>query len=175
MDGTRAATDPARRLRVGVVGCGAVAERYHLPALLASDDVEVVAMVDPVLERAQALAGRAGVPEAYADHGDLAGRVDLAVVAVPNAFHVTVATDLMRAGVDVLVEKPMARTVAECDEMTPSPASAVACSRSGTTSATTRSPGSPTTCSTVERSGGCWGWTCSRAQGRGGRRSPPPS
>ena len=43
--------------------------------------------------------------------------MDLAVVAVPNAFHATVAVDLLDAGVHVLVEKPMARSVPECDEM----------------------------------------------------------
>lgn len=44
------------KLRVGIVGCGAVTERYHLPALLASPDVEVVGFADVALPRARALA-----------------------------------------------------------------------------------------------------------------------
>ncbi|MGI3785725.1 MAG: Gfo/Idh/MocA family protein [Janthinobacterium lividum] len=116
MVGTSAAPSTAP-LRVGVVGCGAVAERYHLPALLASDDVDVVACVDPAIERARTLATRVGAREAFSDHRELVNRVDLAVVAVPNAFHAAVAVDLLQAGVNVLVEKPMARSVEECDQM----------------------------------------------------------
>src|SRR5688572_2191298 len=84
---------------------------------MASPDVRVVACVDPAVERAQALAARAGAPLALAAHGELAGRIDLALVAVPNAFHETVTVDLLRAGIHVLVEKPMARSAAECDRM----------------------------------------------------------
>lgn len=104
-------------LRVALVGCGAVAEYYHLPALLACPDVEVVALVDPSVERARALAQRANAPYTFSNHGELVGRVDLAVVAVPNALHEAVAYDLLAAGVHVLVEKPMGRTTAECDRM----------------------------------------------------------
>jgi predicted dehydrogenase len=104
-------------LRLGVVGCGAVAERYHVPALLASPDVELVAFVDPELERARALAIRASAPLALSSHRDLPGKVDLAVLALPNALHAPVAVDLLTAGVHVLVEKPMARSLDECDRM----------------------------------------------------------
>ena len=106
-----------RRIRVGIVGCGAVAERYHLPALLASKDVYVAAMVDTAIERARALAAQAGAPLALSNFAELAGSVDLALVAVPNAFHEQVVVNLLNAGVHVLVEKPMARTTAECDRM----------------------------------------------------------
>jgi predicted dehydrogenase len=105
------------KMRVGVVGCGAVAERYHLPALLGSSDVTVVAMVDANIDRARALAGRVNAPVATSDYMDLPGNIDLAVVAVPNAFHERVSVDLLSAGVHVLVEKPMARTAIECDRI----------------------------------------------------------
>ena len=105
------------RLRCGIVGCGAVTERYHLPALQASPDVQVVACVDPVLARARALADRIGAPLALDGHGGLAGQVDVALVAVPNAYHAPIAIDLLAAGIHVLVEKPMARSTEECDRM----------------------------------------------------------
>jgi predicted dehydrogenase len=104
-------------LRVALVGCGAVAEHYHLPALLASPDVEVVALVDTSIERARTLATRLNTPRVFSNHADLAGQVDIAVVAVPNALHEPVTVDLLAAGVHVLVEKPMARTTAECERM----------------------------------------------------------
>jgi predicted dehydrogenase len=109
-----ATSDAVQLLRVGMVGCGAVAERYHLPALLASSDVNLVALADPSVERARALATRVGAPYVVPDHRDLPGKVDLAIVAVPNAFHAAVAVDLLRAGVHVLVEKPMGRSFAVC-------------------------------------------------------------
>ncbi len=107
----------SHRVRVALVGCGAVAEYYHLPALLASPDVEVVAFVDPSIERAQALAARANTAPTFTSHSELPEKIDLAIVAVPNALHERVAIELLSAGVNVLVEKPMARTTAECDRM----------------------------------------------------------
>jgi predicted dehydrogenase len=106
-----------RPLRLGVVGCGAVTARYHLPALLASKDIEIVAFVDPVLEHARQLARRADAEFVLSNHQDLVGKVDAVIVAVPNAFHAAVSSDLLQSGVHVLVEKPMARSTQECDDM----------------------------------------------------------
>ena len=105
------------RLRLGIVGCGAVTQQYHLPAVAASGDVELVALVDPVLERARRLAGIYGAALVSRDHETLAGAVDAAIVAVPNRLHAPIASALLSAGVHVLVEKPLARTTAECDEI----------------------------------------------------------
>ena len=102
-------------LRLAVVGCGAVARLYHLPAVAAADDVELVALVDPALERAQALAASYGAAHALAQTDALAGLVDAAIVATPNRLHAPVATSLLEAGIHVLVEKPLARSTAECD------------------------------------------------------------
>jgi predicted dehydrogenase len=104
------------RLRFGVIGCGAVTERYHLPSLQASLDVELAAFADTTPARAAALAAEAG-GRAVADYRELIGHVDAAIVAVPNAWHEPIASELLRTGVHVLVEKPMARTTAECDRM----------------------------------------------------------
>jgi predicted dehydrogenase len=105
------------KLRVGIVGCGAVTERYHLPALLASPDVQIAGCADVTLSRARAIAQSCGTDLAVSSHLDLLGLIDLAVIAVPNAFHEQVAVDLLRSGVHALVEKPMARSAAECDSM----------------------------------------------------------
>jgi predicted dehydrogenase len=105
------------RLRFGVIGCGAVTERYHLPSLQASPDIELVAFADTTPARAAAVAARARTGRTAADHRELIGAVDAALVAVPNAWHEPIASELLRAGIHVLVEKPMARTIAECDRM----------------------------------------------------------
>jgi len=108
------ATDP---LRVAVVGCGAIAQLQHLPALAASRVAKAVVVVDANLERAQAAAKRFGVERAVADVAEIGTGVDAAIVALPNNLHAPVSIALLRRGIHVLVEKPMAPTVADCDAM----------------------------------------------------------
>ncbi|HYG62866.1 MAG TPA: Gfo/Idh/MocA family oxidoreductase [Thermoanaerobaculia bacterium] len=105
------------KIRLAVVGCGAVAAIHHLPAIAASDLVEAAVLVDADEKRARTLAERWGVPTVLTDYREAVGRVDAAVVAVPNHLHAPVAGDLLRRGVHVLVEKPMALTGAECGAM----------------------------------------------------------
>jgi predicted dehydrogenase len=105
------------KVRIAVVGCGAVAQIHHLPAIVASDRVEAAVLVDADEKRARALAERFGVPEVATDFASLPGRVEAAVVALPNSLHAPVSIELLRRGVHVLVEKPMAMSVRECDAM----------------------------------------------------------
>ena len=104
-------------LRLGIVGCGAVAEHYHLPAILESPEVRAVMFADAEIERARRFAERVPVARAVHDHRAMIEHVDVAVVTVPNRWHAPVAVDLLEAGVHVLVEKPMARTLAECESI----------------------------------------------------------
>jgi predicted dehydrogenase len=106
-----------RKLRLGVVGCGAVAAIHHLPAISISANAEAAVLVDADPGRAKDLAARFGVPETTTDYRSLPGRVDAAIVALPNSLHAPVSIDLLRQGVHVLVEKPMALNVRECDAM----------------------------------------------------------
>jgi predicted dehydrogenase len=106
-----------RRLRFGVVGCGAISTDLQLPALRRSDRVDLVAVTDLDAGHARAVAGRFGVPESYGDHRALVGRVDAALVATPNTTHADIAVDLLEAGVHVLCEKPMATTRGDVERM----------------------------------------------------------
>src|SRR3954468_1372951 len=106
-----------RKLRLAVVGCGAVAAIHHLPALSLCRGAEAVVLVDADRGRARDLAARFGVPETATDIRSLPGRVDAAIVALPNSLHAPVSIDLLRQGIHVLVEKPMALNVGECDAM----------------------------------------------------------
>lgn len=78
--------------------------------------VELAAVVDSDAAQAQAVAAQFGC-KALTSVADLAGRVDAASVAVPTIHHLSVAASLMAAGVDVLIEKPLASTMAEADEL----------------------------------------------------------
>ncbi len=79
-------------------------------------NVELVGIVDADPARAAAVAREFGA-QAFASLGDLKGKVDAASVAVPTVEHLAVARSLMQAGVDVLIEKPLATTLDEADEL----------------------------------------------------------
>jgi predicted dehydrogenase/nucleoside-diphosphate-sugar epimerase len=100
-----AATNPTR---VALIGAGHVAGA-HLDALRRVPDVRVVAVCDPVRERAQRLAARARGARAFAGLDELlaAGGADAAHVLVPPDGHEAVAARLLEAGLHVLVEKPL--------------------------------------------------------------------
>lgn len=95
--------------RVGVVGCGHLG-KIHARLLASRDDCKLVGVVDPILDVASAVAESHGC-ESYSDPEDLVGRVDAAVVAAPTGLHAKVALPLLEAGVDLLIEKPIAATV----------------------------------------------------------------
>lgn len=94
--------------RVALVGCGAIARSFHLPALTRHPDVaEKVVLVDRSSERAAALGAEFGIDEFVSDHRDTLGRVDGAIVAVPPEAHAPIARDYLEAGASVLCEKPL--------------------------------------------------------------------
>lgn len=97
-------------IRLAVVGCGQFG-RNHCRTARETAGAEFVAVVDTDSGRAAEAAKAHGV-EALADSRQLAGRVDAAVVAVPTHAHEAVACGLMEAGIDVLVEKPLAPDLA---------------------------------------------------------------
>ena len=99
------------RLRAAVIGVGYLG-RFHAEKYAANSGAELVAVADIDPARARAVAAALGV-EAVTDHRALLGRIDCASVAVPTQLHHAVAGDLLEAGVDVLVEKPLTTTVAE--------------------------------------------------------------
>ena len=99
------------RLRAAVVGVGYLG-RFHAEKWAARPDVELVAVVDVDPARAKAVAQQFGVA-AETDHRAVLGRVDCVSVAVPTVHHHAVASALLAGGVDVLVEKPVAESVAQ--------------------------------------------------------------
>jgi len=97
------------RLRAAVVGVGHLG-RFHAEKYAAHPEVQLAAVVDTDGARARAVGEALGVP-ALTDHHALQGRVDCASVAVPTPQHHSVTRDLLVAGVDVLVEKPLTTTI----------------------------------------------------------------
>lgn len=94
-------------LRTAVVGVGHMG-RHHARIYRDTPGCELVAVVDPNLERAKAATQEYG-GQAFASVSDLTVEVDAATVAVPTVYHAEVAIPLMQRGVNVLVEKPLAQ------------------------------------------------------------------
>lgn len=105
-----------RRIRVAVVGVGDFG-RNHARVYRAMEDCELVAVVDANGERAGKVAAEFGA-EALGDFRALFGRVDAVSVAAPTVEHARIGCALMEQGIDVLVEKPMAVSLAEADQLT---------------------------------------------------------
>lgn len=108
-------------MRYALIGCGRIAGRHLAAARAAS--LEISAVCDPVLERGRELLRRTGLGESgvriYADHRELLDRErpELAAVAAQSGVHARVALDCLDAGAHVIVEKPMALSLSDADEM----------------------------------------------------------
>jgi len=108
-------------LRVGVVGCGVFgrnhARVYRDLAADSSQTIEFAGVADTDFARSQATAKEFGT-RAFRSADELIGTgINAASVAVPTVAHLEVARKLMQGGVDVLIEKPLATSVAEADEL----------------------------------------------------------
>lgn len=104
--------------KIGIIGCGKVAQVRHIPEYAANPDAEVVGYYDINGARAEALAelhGGVAYPswEALLDEKS----IDAVSVCTTNATHAEIAVAAMRAGKHVLCEKPMATTLADCERM----------------------------------------------------------
>jgi predicted dehydrogenase len=109
-----------RTIRAAVIGTGTMGRR-HARALQESSGVDVVALADLDVERAREAAREAGVESVpvFGQYEEMlsALRPDCVAIATPDHLHVTPVLDALAAGCHVLVEKPLATTLPECDEI----------------------------------------------------------
>src|SRR5438105_3056727 len=102
-------------LRIAVIGVGHLG-RHHARILSSLPGVELAGVVDKNRGRAEEIAAANGT-RPFVDAREIVGRVDAVTVAVPTELHAEIALPFLAAGVPVLVEKPMARGLAEADAM----------------------------------------------------------
>lgn len=106
------------KVKVGIIGCGKIAQVRHIPEYVSNPDVCLYGLFDINMERAAELAEKYGC-KAYASYEDLLAdpEIDAVSVCVANNAHAEISIAAMKAGKHVLCEKPMAVTLEECEEM----------------------------------------------------------
>ena len=106
-------------MKVAVIGCGAIANTAHIPAYIKNPEAEIAYFCDIIPERAEKAVETYGCGKAVTDYHEVIADPEVEAVSVctPNNVHAPIAIDCLRAGKNVLCEKPAARTYAEALEM----------------------------------------------------------
>ena len=108
-------------VKIGIIGCGGIANSKHMPALSKLEDVQMVAFCDIIEERAAKAAKEFGTPDArvYTDYKELLKEknIDVVHVLTPNREHSFITVESLEAGKHVMCEKPMAKTTKEAQAM----------------------------------------------------------
>lgn len=115
----RAARAVAGQVRVGVIGAGGFANAFHLPNLVKMPQAHLAAVAALSGQKAKAAADRFGAAYCTTDYRDLLADkdIDAVVIATRHNLHPAIAMEAARAGKHVFVEKPLAITVAECEQV----------------------------------------------------------
>src|SRR5659263_163293 len=109
------------KVKIGIIGCGGIANGKHMPSLKKVPDAEMVAFCDLILEKAEKAAKQFGTKDAkiYTDYKELLKdeSIDVIHVCTPNRSHSFITVDALEAGKHVMCEKPMAINYAEALKM----------------------------------------------------------
>lgn len=107
----------ATRIRFGLIGCGAISQK-HVEALKHLESAQLVAVADKDESRASALAVDAGA-DWYGDYRFVLDRddVDVVIIATPSGLHASMSLEALASGKHVVVEKPVAMSLVEADQM----------------------------------------------------------
>ena len=111
----------SREVRIGIIGCGGIANGKHMPSLKKIPEAKMVAFCDIVEEKAIKAAREYGEPDAkvYTDYKEMLKDESIEVIHVltPNRSHADITIDALHAGKHVMCEKPMAKTAEDAKRM----------------------------------------------------------
>lgn len=107
------------KVKICVAGLGGIAQVMHLPVLSKMDGVEIAGVCDVDKSKSKSIAERYNVKAYYTDFGKMLDEVqsDCVIIAVPTSSHKELAIKAMEKGLNVLVEKPLARNYSEANEI----------------------------------------------------------
>ncbi len=115
------AVNASDKVRVGIIGCGGIANGKHMPSLRNISNVEMVAFCDIIVEKAEKAKQDFGTPDAkvYENYKELLEdkSIDVVHVCTPNRAHSFITVDALEAGKHVMCEKPMAINSEEAMKM----------------------------------------------------------
>lgn len=109
-----------KKLRIGILGTGNWAENAHIPAFRAmGEDVEVVALCNHHIEKAQAMGDRMGIDHIYSDLNEMIAKENLDILSIVTSRgeHFVPSCIAIDAGLDILCEKPIGHTLEEAQEL----------------------------------------------------------
>jgi predicted dehydrogenase len=109
--------ETGRRLRVGILGCGPIAQAAHFESAAKARNAELHAVCDVAEDLAERMAATHGAPKVFTDYGRMLADpdIDAVVIATADAFHVAAAKSALDAGKHVLCEKPLGVSVEEVE------------------------------------------------------------
>jgi len=107
------------RIRLGIVGAGAIAENAHIPAALSSNLAELTALSETNQSRLRYLQQKFSLKHeiCFVDYRDVFTRADAVIIALPNHLHASLGCEFLSRSIHVLCEKPLATSVQECETM----------------------------------------------------------
>ncbi len=110
-----------KKLRVGIIGCGGIANGKHMPSLAKINEVEMVAFCDIIEEKAKTASDKYGKGDTVicTDYKKIVEdpTIDVVHVCTPNKEHADITIDCLKSGKHVMCEKPMAKTAADAKRM----------------------------------------------------------
>ncbi len=108
-----------KKIRLGVIGLGWVAQIFHLPILTKFEDVEIIAICDKDKSRAKTIADRFGIKQAFGDYEQMLAKteIDAVIICTNTDTHLAITNASLDSGKDVFVEKPIARRYCEAVQM----------------------------------------------------------
>ncbi|HEY3281150.1 MAG TPA: Gfo/Idh/MocA family oxidoreductase [Armatimonadota bacterium] len=103
---------------IGIIGCGAIGQRRHIPEAAANPDCKLVAVCDYLADRSKSVAEHYGC-KAFTDYHEMLElpEIDAVAIGIRNDLHASVTIDALKAGKHALCEKPIATTLEEAQEM----------------------------------------------------------
>lgn len=106
-------------LRIGIIGLGGIAQLVHIPVLSKIKDVTIAAVAETNKERLRTVSDKFGIKNRYADYREMIRKslLDAVIIATPTNTHKEIAVDCIKSKLDILLEKPAARSYDEVKEI----------------------------------------------------------